>query len=132
MVRLILVIEFFFMTILPPQRVLHPLCTPFNRTFVLLDLSWCYRYIRFTTHQLQLPHELLNLPPCFVIRGGKCHCSSEEAFIIMFVKLATGGTNLGLQDPFGEKNDQRISDIYNHTIRWLDDKAQSLWRLSVQ
>ncbi len=41
--------------------------------------------------------------------------------------MATGGTNLGLQDLFGEHNDQRISDIYNHTIRWLDDKAQGLF-----
>jgi hypothetical protein len=45
----------------------------------------------------------------------------------MFMKLATGTTNLGLQDLFGERNDQRISDIYNHTIRWLDQKAQGLF-----
>jgi hypothetical protein len=39
-----------------------------------------------------------------------------------------GIINLGLQDLFGECNDQRISDIYNHTIQWLDDKAQVLFR----
>ncbi len=38
------------------------------------------------------------------------------------------GTNLGLQDLFGECNDQRISNIYNHTIQGLDDKAQGLFQ----
>jgi hypothetical protein len=52
---------------------------------------------------------------------------SEEAFIITFIKLATGGTNLGLQGVFGERNDQRISDIFNHTIQWLDAKVQGLF-----
>jgi hypothetical protein len=45
----------------------------------------------------------------------------------VLVKLATGGVNLGLQDLFGEGNDQRILDIYNHIIQWLDDKAQGLF-----
>ncbi len=38
-----------------------------------------------------------------------------------------GSINLGLQDGFGERNDQRISDIYNHTIWWLDVKAAGLF-----
>ena len=128
MVRIILTIEFFFMTIFPEQRLPRPLPLPVNRTFASLDPSWCYRYTRFTNHQLQLLHELLNPPPWFVIQNGKCHCSSEEAFIITFIKLATGGTNLGLQDVFGERNDQRISDIYNHTIWWLDSKVIGLFQ----
>ena len=35
-------------------------------------------------------------------------------------------TNLGLQDLFREKNDQRISNIYNHTIQWIESKASGL------
>jgi len=54
-----------------------------------LDPSWCYPYTRFTNQQLQLLFELLNLPPHLVIHNGKCHSSSEEAFIITWV-LATG------------------------------------------
>jgi hypothetical protein len=127
MVRVVLTIDFFYMTIFSEQRVPRLLYAPVHRTFASLDPSWCYRYTRFTNHQLQLLHELLNPPPRFIIRGGKCHCSSEEAFIITFVKLATGTTNLGLQDLFGERNDQRISNIYNHTIRWLDGKAIGLF-----
>jgi hypothetical protein len=92
-----------------------------------LDPSWCYPYTRFTNQQLQLLFELLNLPAHLVIHNGKCHSSSEEAFIITLV-LATGATNLGLQDLFGEKNDQRISYIYNHTIWWLASKAAGLFQ----
>jgi len=44
------------------------------------------------------------------------------------VKLATGASNLGLQGLFGEKNDQQISDIYNHTTRWLASKAAGLFQ----
>ena len=75
------------MTIFPEQRVPRPLPILANRTFASLDPSWCYRYTRFTNHQLQLLYELLNPPPRFNIHNGKCHCSSEEAFIITFVKL---------------------------------------------
>ncbi len=128
LVRVVLTIDFFYMTIFPEQRVPRPLRIPANRIFASLDPSWCYRYTRFTNHQLQLLYELLNPPPRFIIRNGKCHCSSEEAFIITLVKFATESTNLGLQDLFGERNDQRISNIYNHTIRWLDSKAQGLFQ----
>jgi hypothetical protein len=128
MVKVLLSVEFFFMTIFPEQRVPRPLYLRINRMFASLDPTWCYRYTRFTNEQLQLLFELLNLPPCFIIHNGKCHCSSEETFIITLVKLATGATNLGLQDLFGEKNDQRISDIYNHTIRWLASKAAGLFQ----
>ncbi len=44
-----------------------------QQNFGSLDPSWCYRYIRFTIHQLQLLHELLNPPPWFIIQGGKYH-----------------------------------------------------------
>ena len=125
--RILLTMEFFYMTIFPEQRVPRPLMVPINRTFASLDPTWCYRYTRFTNHQLQHLYELLNLPPRFVICGGKCHCSSEEAFIVTMVKVATGDTNLGLQAVFGECNDQRISDIYNHTISWLNGKAAGLF-----
>jgi len=128
MVKVLLSVEFFFMTIFPEQRVPRPLYLRTNQTFASLDPSWCYRYTRFTNQQLQLLFELLNLPPCFLICNGKCHCSSEEAFIITLVKLAMGATNLGLQDLFGEKDNQRISDIYNHTIRWLASKAAGLFQ----
>jgi len=37
-------------------------------------------------------------------------------------------TNLGLKDLFGEKNGQQISDIFNHTIWWLESKASGLFQ----
>jgi hypothetical protein len=124
MVKVLLSAEFFFMTVFPEQRIPRPLYHRTNRMFASLDPSWCYPYTRFTNQQLQLLFELLNLPPHFVIHNGKCHSSSEEAFIITLV-LAMGATNLGL---FGEKNDQRISYIYNHTIQWLASKAAGLFQ----
>jgi len=126
MVKVLLSVEFFFMTIFPEQRVPRQLYHRTNQTFASLDPSWCYHYMRFTNQQLQLLFKVLNLPPRFVIHNGKCHCSSEEAFIITLEILATGATNLGLQDLFQEKNDQQISDIYNHTIRWLASEAAGL------
>jgi hypothetical protein len=39
-----------------------------------------------------------------------------------------GASNLGLQGLFREKNDQQISDIYNHTIRWLASKTAGLFQ----
>jgi hypothetical protein len=42
--------------------------------------------------------------------------------------LAAGAINLGLQDLFGIKNHQRISNIYNHTIWWLSSKAAGLFQ----
>jgi hypothetical protein len=113
MVRVLL--HFFFMTIFPEQRVPCHLYHCTHQTFASLDPSWCYCYTRFTNHQLQLLFDLLNPPLCFIIHNGKCHCSSEETFAITFVKLATGATNLGLQDLFMEKNDQPISNIYTTT-----------------
>jgi hypothetical protein len=88
MVRIVFIV--FTMTIFPEQKVPRPLPCSVNRTFASLDPSWCYRYTSFTNDQLQLLYELLIPPPRFNIRNGKCHCSSEEAFIIMMVKLATG------------------------------------------
>jgi len=98
-----------------------------------LIISWIFlhdnlRRAESSSSQLQLLFELLNLPPHFVIHNGKFHCSLEEAFIITLVKWATGANNLGLQDLFGEKNNKRISDIYNHTIRWLASKAADLFQ----
>jgi len=128
LVRFILAIEFFFMTIFPELRVPHPFYAPINRTFALLDPSWCYHYTRFTNQQLQLLYDMLYPPPCIIIQKGKWHCSSEEAFIIMFVKLAMEATSLGLQDLFSEKYDQWISNIYNHTIWWLESKLQGFFQ----
>jgi hypothetical protein len=96
MVKVLLSVEFFFMTIFPEQRVPRQLYHRTNQTFASLDPSWCYHYMRFTNQQLQLLFKVLNLPPRFVIHNGKCHCSSEEAFIITLEILATGATNLGL------------------------------------
>jgi hypothetical protein len=127
MVRIILTIDFFFMAIFLEQRAPRPLYAPVNRIFASLDPSWCYRYTRFTNHQLQLLYELLSPPPRFIIQDGKCHCSPKEAFINMFIKLAKGGTNLGLQDLFGECHDQRILDTYSHTSWWLDDEAAGIF-----
>jgi hypothetical protein len=82
-VSVILTINFFFMTIFPEQRVPCPLSAPVNQTSALLDPYWCYHYTRFTNQQLQLLFELLNPPPHFIIRNGKCHT-------VAFVKRKNG------------------------------------------
>jgi hypothetical protein len=63
MVRVLLMVEFFFMTFFPEQRVPCHLYHCANRTFASLDPSLCYHYTRFTNQQLQLLFELLNPPP---------------------------------------------------------------------
>jgi len=96
MVRVLLTVEFFFMAIFPEQRNPCHLYHHIIQTIASLDPSWCYCYTRFTNQQLQLLFELLNPPPHFIICNGKCYFSSQEPFIITFVKLAMGATYLGL------------------------------------
>jgi hypothetical protein len=112
------------MTVFPEQEIRPTIPVAINRTFDSLNDDWCYENTRFMVYQLCLIHSYLDLPPSF-IRDGRTHCSSEEGFIVMMVKLATGFAKTKLCHMFGELRGQRISDIYRFTIGLLDVKAES-------
>jgi hypothetical protein len=94
--RILLQVDFSFMTVLPDQEVPRLIPTAVNHTFDSLEEDWCYQHTRFTVDQVCRLHDLLQLPPIFNIRGGRAHCSSEEGFIMTMVKLATGLCNATL------------------------------------
>jgi hypothetical protein len=94
--RILLGVDFSFMTVFPDQEVPHLIPTTVNHTFDLLHEDWCYQQTRFTVDQPRRLHDLLQLPPVFNIRGGRAHCSSEEGLIITMVKLAMGFCNTTL------------------------------------
>ena len=97
-----------------------------NRTFDLLDPRWCYENTRFTVVQLWQLYYALNFQPLFQL-GDRKYASSEESFIITVTKLATGKTNVALEESFG-MNFQKISKIYRYTIGLLDQKCNGiLW-----
>jgi hypothetical protein len=52
--------------------------------------------------------------------------SSEEAFILTMVKLATGKKNVKLADLFGFCGDAMVSMIYQHMIGVLDNKTTGI------
>jgi hypothetical protein len=89
MVKVLLTVEIFHENLPRAGRSSSPLSS-YQPSICFIRPSWCYRYTGFTNQQLQVLFEQLNPPPCFIIHNGKCHCSSEEAFIITFLKLAMG------------------------------------------
>jgi hypothetical protein len=94
--RILLGVDFSFMTVLPNQEVPRLIPTPVNCTFDSLQEDWCYQHTHFTVDQLRHLHDLLQLPPVFNIHGGRARCSSKEGFIMTMVKLATGFCNATL------------------------------------
>jgi hypothetical protein len=114
------------MMVFPDQEVPQLIPTAVNHTFDSLHEDWCYQYTRFRVDQLRCLHDLLQLPPVFIIHGDRSHSSSEEGFIITMVKLAMGFCNTTLCYYFGEPCHQPIADIYRHIIALLDDKAHGI------
>jgi hypothetical protein len=95
-----------------------------NHSFGYLNKDWYYRHTRFTVDQLRILHRYLDFPPLFFIHEGRAHCTSEEGFIIMVVKIATGFSNTKLCDLFGGPNHQQINDIYCFNVALLDSTAE--------
>jgi hypothetical protein len=104
-----------------PDKVI-PHLVPANRNcnFDLLHLGWCYETTHFCIAQLQELYHLLEFPAMFVLSERRHYGSSEEAFIITLMKLATGDSNAVLGDCFGFSGDGMISSDSNMT-----EKAKS-------
>ena len=122
--KILLFVDHLFMRVFPEQvapRIFRPVR---NRSFDSLHAGLCYQYTRFHPNQLRILYDKINLPPLLIICHGRARCTSEEAFLITIVKLATGLPNTILRDFFGIDNHQRVADIYNHTIRLLEEKRQ--------
>jgi hypothetical protein len=97
-----------------------------NRTFDSLSESWCYQNTRFTISHLKTIYTSLDLPDRIFINQRHAHCSSEYAFIVMCVKLATGMTTVKLATEFGEFNHQCVSEMYRMMISMIDSKAEGI------
>jgi hypothetical protein len=82
-------VDHLFMTIFPYQVV--PRAIPM---FDSLSEPWCYQNTRFTISCLKTIYTRLDIPNRIYIQQGHAHCSSEYAFIVMCVKLATGMTTI--------------------------------------
>jgi len=115
-----------FMTIFPDQVVPRAIPMAINRTFDSLSESWCYQNTRFTISHLKTIYTSLDLPDRIFINQRHAHCSSEYAFIVMCVKLATGMTTVKLATEFGEFNHQRISEMYRMMISVIDSKSEGI------
>ncbi len=115
-----------FMNIEPDQVI--PRFAPANRncTLDLLEDGWCYHHTCFTVAQLRELYLCLQLPVTFTISTIGHKASSEEAFIITIVKLATGRTNTSLMEVFGVITDTFISRVYKYTLEILDNKADGI------
>ncbi len=125
-------VEFFetldnlLMEITPAQVI--PCLAPANRnrTFDLLHPGWCYQKTRFRVVQLRELYHLLEFPAVYALTNRSHYASSEEAFIIMLMKLASGDSNVVLADTFGFSADGMISLIYQFMIGILDNMARGL------
>jgi hypothetical protein len=97
-----------------------------NHTFDLLHPGWCYEETWFHVTQLWELYHLLEFPMMFVLSERRHYASSEEAFIITLIKLATRDGNLVLADCFDFSGDGMVSLIYRFMIDVLDNKARGL------
>jgi hypothetical protein len=97
-----------------------------NCTFDLLFEPWCYQNTRFTISHLKTIYTRLDIPDRIYIQQGHVHCSSEYAFIVMCVKLATEMTTIKLATEFGEFNHQHVSEMYRMMISMIDSKAEGI------
>ena len=118
-------LDLIFNTVTLDQRVPRPNPVNRNRTFDQLNPRWCYAHTRFRIDHLRRLYHALDLEPIFLMTGRR-RVSSEEAFILALVKLATGQTNVDLRDVFGEPSDERIGYIFRHTIHVLDEKCNGI------
>jgi hypothetical protein len=97
-----------------------------NHTFDLLDNRWYYHHASFNACQLQELYHRLNLPVSLTISTSGHKASSEEAFIIILTKLATGRASTSWVEVFGASTDTFISRVYNTTVELLDNKADGV------
>jgi len=97
-----------------------------NCTFDLLFEPWCYQNTRFTISHLKTIYTRLDIPDRIYIQQGHAHCSSEYAFIVMCVKLATGMTTIKPAKEFGKFNHQCVSKMYCTMISMIDSKAEGI------
>ncbi len=65
-----------------------------NRTFDQLHPGWCYEKTRFCVVQLRELYLLLEFPAVYALTNRGHYASSEEAYIITLMKLATGDSNV--------------------------------------
>ena len=63
--KLLIGVDFLFMTVFPEQEIHPTIPLAINRTFDSLDKDWCYENTRFTVDQLRLIHSFLDLPAFF-------------------------------------------------------------------
>jgi hypothetical protein len=114
-------------TVITPDQVI-PCMNPPNRhrKFDLLYEGRCYQHTRFCVVQLHELYHLLEFPAMFTVSTKGNLASSEEAFILAMVKLATGKSNVELADLFGFCGDAMVSLIYCCTIGVLDNKATGI------
>jgi hypothetical protein len=104
--KILLFIDYLFMTVFPEQEapcIVHPVR---NRSFDSLHANLCCQYTRLNPLQLHILHDKLNLPSLIIIHQGRAHCSLEEAFL---VTIATGLPNTVLHDFFGIDNHQLVA-----------------------
>jgi hypothetical protein len=112
-VEFISLLDNHLMEITPDQVI--PRLVPANRlrTFDQLHPGWCYEKTRFCVVQLRELYHLLEFPVRFTLSDRGHYASSEEAFILTMVKLATGDSNVELADYFGFSGDGMVSLIYS-------------------
>jgi hypothetical protein len=96
-----------FMNIEPEDVIPCLLPANLNHTFNLLDNGWCYHHTCFNVSQLCELYHHLQLLVMFSIFSKGQKASSEEAFIITIVKLATGRCSTSLMEDFGATTDYR-------------------------
>jgi hypothetical protein len=119
-------VDHLFMTIFPHQVVTRAIPMAINRTFDSLSEPWCYQNTRFIISHLKRIYTRLDIPDRIYIQQGHAHCSSEYAFIVMCVKLATEMTTVKLATEFGEFNHQRVNEMYRMMISVIDSKAEGI------
>jgi hypothetical protein len=94
-----------------------------NHTFDMLDNKWCYHHTHFNISQLRELYHRLNLPVSLAISTKGQKASSEEAFIITIMKLATGSSNTSLMEVFGVIMDTFISRVFKTTVDLLNNNG---------
>jgi hypothetical protein len=124
MSRILIGVDFLFMTVLDHQVIPREIPTAINRTFDSLSEDWCYQNTRFSVEQLSTICRYLDIPLRIRFGENRKESSSEYAFIVMMVKLATGMTTVKLAKEFGEFNFQRISEMFRTMITVVDSKAE--------
>ncbi len=92
--------------------------------FDSLSEPWCYQNTCFIISHLKAIYTRLDLPDRIYIQQGCAQCSSEYAFIVMCVKVATGMTTVKLTTEVKEFNHQCVGKMYHMMISMVDLKLE--------